>query len=819
MHLILASFISMILCTSSLIIPERYVGKWETSNGVLQNGLEYLIIDCQDCKTAAVALSVKIGTKDDVIPGTAHLLEHMIFYSSESYPEEGYFGKFVSLRNGDFNAYTSYEMTNFYFSVLNKDLQEAMNIFSKGFFEARITKENVLREILAVNSEHMKNINDDNWRDFRTLQLLVQGDFGKFGTGNEETLHVEGIEKEVKKVYDKFYVAQRMKLVVYANENTEEVEKWVKNMFEMIRNEEYGKNSEFIVEESMQNVCEMNRKLDLFDAEISGKMAIRNRKAEECSFDVYYCLETKEWIKDAHSENFLMYLLNNQGRGGIMDNLQDIQTFSSEILENYRLFTLAHLGFTLKDHFLYQKILIIIKQYAKTISETSYESLLLIFDDYKKSKQLGFNYLEIPHPEEFVSLISKNMHYFDPEHYISGFDIPDEFNYFNFKNIVDQFLSTNPLLSLSCNYFNDDFQLLDHTIKFNSLCSYYNMEYEIFNILVETKEIFFLSLLNSSLDYLDNLSFIDNFDQNIKNLESNDYFEIWYQFNSDFKVPKARISVIFTFEDWDELEVIFEIKLRMIQLYLVYDQAALLSSGFSFEYEISHKGAVIILKGWNQGIYDFFLKIIDLLQTNSEDFIGQSISILIGKYSALLNSQLYQQSFQKFNDFIFNSKNNYEYKLELLRKTQKIESLSFDKTYLKILVYGNIVYSNQIAKNVYNLINKSPSKIKNRLPSLIKTKADIYEDSDINYSLFYWYDFGPFELKTWSQVLVLEVLIYKLILLLLECLELSFNLAMWFLLFQAVNIIEMVCFLLFRAQTLTLNMRTGKLKTYGMISI
>ena len=36
-------------------------------------------------------------------------------------------------------------------------------------------------------------------------------------------------------------------------------------MFEMIRNEEYGKNSEFIVEESMQNVCEMNRKLDLFD--------------------------------------------------------------------------------------------------------------------------------------------------------------------------------------------------------------------------------------------------------------------------------------------------------------------------------------------------------------------------------------------------------------------------------------------------------------------------------------------------------------------------------------------------------------------------
>ena len=584
MNIPLVSFIAILLQALSLKIPERYTGKWETSIGILQNGLEYLIIDCHDCKTAAVALSVKIGTKDDIIPGTAHLLEHMIFYSSESYQEEGYFGKFVSLRNGDFNAYTSYEMTNFYFSVLNKDLKEAMNIFSKGFFEARITKENVLREILAVNSEHMKNINDDNWRDFRTLQILVQGDFGKFGTGNEETLHVDGIEKEVLKAYNKFYVAQRMKLVVYAKENTEEVEQWIRDMFGLVKNEEF---QESLDDESMQNVCGVSGDFKGLNAEVFGKMAIRNRRAEECSFDIYYCVESKDWIKDAHSENFLMYLLNNQGRGGVMDNLQNIQTFTSEILENFSGFTLAYLGFTLNDHLLYPKVLIIVKQYLKMISESSYDSLFLVFDDYKKAKQLEFNFLEIPHPEEFVSLLSKNMHYFDRDHYISGFDIPYEFNYFNFKNIVNNFLSTNPLSSLSCNYFHDGFELLEHTINFNSFCIYYNMEYEIIDILIEQTEIFHLTLLNSSLDFLDNLVYIDYFDQELKNLETNDYFEIWYQFNSDFKLPKARISVMFSFEEWDELEVFFEIRLKMIQLYLIYDQSALLSSGFSFDLVIT----------------------------------------------------------------------------------------------------------------------------------------------------------------------------------------------------------------------------------------
>ena len=123
-----------------------------------------------------------------------------------------------------------------------------------------------------------------------------------------------------------------------------------------------------------------------------------------------------------------------------------------------------------------------------------------------------------------------------------------------------------------------------------------------------------------------------------------------------------------------------------------------------------------------------------------------------------MNSQLYQQSFQKFNDFIFNSKNTYDYKLELLRKIKKIESLSFDMTYLKIFVYGNIDYSSEISKNINKLFNKNPAKIKSRLPEYIKSKADIYEVSDINYALFYWYDFGSFDLKTWSQILVLEVL-------------------------------------------------------------
>ena len=39
-------------------------------------------------------------------PGLAHFLEHMLFFSSEKYPEEDEYSKFIQEHGGFCNAYT-----------------------------------------------------------------------------------------------------------------------------------------------------------------------------------------------------------------------------------------------------------------------------------------------------------------------------------------------------------------------------------------------------------------------------------------------------------------------------------------------------------------------------------------------------------------------------------------------------------------------------------------------------------------------------------------------------------------------------------------
>ena len=57
------------------------------------------------------AVQVRVGSLSDPddLPGLAHFLEHMLFYSSEKYPQEDAYSKFVSEHGGSTNAFTSGE--------------------------------------------------------------------------------------------------------------------------------------------------------------------------------------------------------------------------------------------------------------------------------------------------------------------------------------------------------------------------------------------------------------------------------------------------------------------------------------------------------------------------------------------------------------------------------------------------------------------------------------------------------------------------------------------------------------------------------------
>ena len=74
---------------------------------------------CPTPRSAPLHPQVRVGSLSDPsdVPGLAHFVEHMLFYSSEKYQEEDAYSKFIQEHGGHTNAYTANESTNYHFDV------------------------------------------------------------------------------------------------------------------------------------------------------------------------------------------------------------------------------------------------------------------------------------------------------------------------------------------------------------------------------------------------------------------------------------------------------------------------------------------------------------------------------------------------------------------------------------------------------------------------------------------------------------------------------------------------------------------------------
>jgi insulysin len=88
----------------------------------------------------------------------------MLFYSSEKYPEEDSYSKYLTEHGGHSNAFTAAEHTNFHFDVSADYLDEALARFAQFFICPLLSADATSREINAVDSENSKNLTMDIWR-------------------------------------------------------------------------------------------------------------------------------------------------------------------------------------------------------------------------------------------------------------------------------------------------------------------------------------------------------------------------------------------------------------------------------------------------------------------------------------------------------------------------------------------------------------------------------------------------------------------------------------------------------------------------------
>ncbi|PVD29637.1 hypothetical protein C0Q70_08892 [Pomacea canaliculata] len=204
----------------------------------LNNGMKILLVSDAETDKSSAAMDVNIGHMKDPanIPGLAHFCEHMLFLGTEKVSKNKLF---LNEHGGTSNAFTSLEHTNFYFDVSPDGLPGALDRFAQFFLSPLFTSSATEREVNAVNQENDRNLQNDAWRLFQLDKSLCRPghDFGKFGTGNKDTLLTQtlaagvDVRNELLNFHKQYYSSNIMGLCVVGKESLDDLTEMVIPLF------------------------------------------------------------------------------------------------------------------------------------------------------------------------------------------------------------------------------------------------------------------------------------------------------------------------------------------------------------------------------------------------------------------------------------------------------------------------------------------------------------------------------------------------------------------------------------------------------------
>ena len=194
-------------------------------------------------------------------------------------------------------------------------------MFSRIFAEPLLDIHLMNKEIDAVNSEHEKNINQDNWRQQQLIRALANANhpFSKFSTGNKETLkNIDHklLHAKLLEFYNKYYVPNNMKLTIISNQDLETMQEQVTKYFGDIRqgSEEENKKVYGAVTPRGENA---------FYNENLGKIVWFKKLSSNINLDIIFTIDEVMSKYKSKPEDYFSYLIIYSGEGSFISLLKE----------------------------------------------------------------------------------------------------------------------------------------------------------------------------------------------------------------------------------------------------------------------------------------------------------------------------------------------------------------------------------------------------------------------------------------------------------------------------------------------------------------
>ena len=366
------------------------------TGGKLTNNIKYIIINDSTLDRTFISVNIKAGSYDEPkgYDGLAHFLEHMLFMGSEKYPKENHFNDTVVKYSGETNAYTSYEETCYYIQFDDGGFDDIIEIFSRFFIDPLFLKDSVDREMNAVNNEHLKNINDDNWI-FNQFINNISSNRNIFATGNLDTLNKPDIREKMIEFYKKYYIVQNISICVATNIDANKVHDKLNSTFGKIKPIiNYNDNDERIIFKEkgscyyLKSIRDNDRLAFLW--EIPEQYSSGQYKTQE--FNILGNLLTVNIEKSLH------FTLRNAGLINSMSTSVNTEGYFQVF------FNMTPLGF---------KSLDIIETMMNSFLEMIYQmDFNKVIEYYNKLNSINFNYLNKIDSLDLCIFLASNRHHY-----------------------------------------------------------------------------------------------------------------------------------------------------------------------------------------------------------------------------------------------------------------------------------------------------------------------------------------------------------------------------------------------------------------------
>jgi secreted Zn-dependent insulinase-like peptidase len=579
----------------------------------LKNDLDVLLISDPNTDKAAVAIDLYMGSyqNPEQTEGLAHFLEHMLFLGTQRYPSAGEYQTFINEHGGSHNASTSLEHTNYFFSIDAAYLEDALDRFAPFFFEPTFDENYVNRERNAVESEYQLKLKSDSRRQWDVLREIInpQHPLSKFTVGNNQTL-VDGkdalLRDQLVKMYDRYYSANLMTLVVLGNHSIDELQVMIEKQFSPISN----KNT--VIEPHRVPLVQPDR-LPL-QANVKPLKELR-----ELSLLFELPLQDSYWkIKPAM---YLGEMIGYEGQGSLLKALKErgwAESLSAGPALSDRGSTLfsIDIGLTPAGYEHYDQILVELFAWLTLIQQEGIEpwrqAELAVMSD------IAFRFVEKIKPSDYVTMLASNMHKYSDENLLRAPYLRSKFDTQLISDLMERLVLENMLL-----------MVIAPEVDTSELSAFYQAPFSVKTIdmpvieaLKNTDPLFNLSLVGtnpfipSSLDLIDEVK-----DKKPMLLVDSAGLRLWHQKSTEFGVPKGKIIISLEAEAVNGLA-----GYTLAELYTAYIQDQLRQSlypaymaGLSFSISPTKEGVSIVVDGYSDKQLELLKAVLSAFTKSSID--------------------------------------------------------------------------------------------------------------------------------------------------------------------------------------------------------